>query len=112
MGKEDKKKDKKEKKETKETKEKKEKTKDVEQNNLKLKQTPKDKLKGKGSSSSNSTPTSSLARQKKGKQFGSPPQLDCAFKEVSVKLYIHLSPSYIGNIPRGIDQNLNQLLMK
>jgi len=37
--------------------------------------------------------------------------LQC-FKEVSAKIYVHLSPSFLADVPRGIDLQLNRYLLK
>jgi len=34
------------------------------------------------------------------------------FKGLACKLYLHISPQYIGNIEKGVDEYLNALLMK
>ena len=37
--------------------------------------------------------------------------LQC-FKETSAKIYVHLPPSYLKNIPGGIDTQLNKFLLR
>lgn len=37
--------------------------------------------------------------------------LQC-FKEVSAKIYVHLAPSFLSDVPRGVDTQLNRFLLK